>query len=50
MSVDQVYGADVDVDVQQVLNAALADVLAVRGFDVEPLGGAASGCLVRGAG
>ncbi|WP_448641316.1 hypothetical protein [Geodermatophilus sp. URMC 63] len=50
MSVDQVYGADVDVDVQQVLNAALADVLAVRGFDAEPLGGAASGCLVRGAG
>jgi hypothetical protein len=47
MSVDQVYGADVDVDVQQVVNAALADVLLVRGFDVEPLGGAASGSVVR---
>ncbi|MBM7806172.1 hypothetical protein JOD57_002009 [Geodermatophilus bullaregiensis] len=47
MSADQVHGADVDVDVQQVVNAALADVLCVRGFDVELLGGAASGCVVR---
>ncbi|MEX5718750.1 hypothetical protein [Geodermatophilus maliterrae] len=47
MSADQVHGADVDVDVQQVLNAALADVLCVRGFDVAFLGGAASGCVVR---
>jgi hypothetical protein len=47
MSADQVHGADVDVDIQQVMNAALADVLLVRGFDVEALGGAASGSVVR---
>jgi hypothetical protein len=46
MSVDQVHGADADVDVQQVLNVALADVLRVRGFVVHALGGAASGCVV----
>ncbi|SDC15736.1 hypothetical protein SAMN05660690_0737 [Geodermatophilus telluris] len=46
MSVDQVHGADADVDVQQVLNAALLDLLRVRGFVVHPLGGAASGCVV----
>ncbi|WP_136697211.1 hypothetical protein [Geodermatophilus dictyosporus] len=47
MSVEQVHGADADVDVQQVVNAALADVLRVRGFAVDALGGAASGCVVH---
>ena len=49
MSVDQVHGADVDALVQQVMNQALADVLLVRGFTVEPFGGA-SGHIVRPVG
>jgi hypothetical protein len=40
MSVDQVHGAAADARVQQVMNRALADVLDVRGFVVEPFGGA----------
>lgn len=38
MSVEQVHGSDADSAVQEVLNRALADVLAVRGFDVRPFG------------
>lgn len=44
MSLDQLHGAAADALVQQVMNRALAEVLAVRGFAVEPLGGA---CVVR---
>jgi hypothetical protein len=46
MSLEQVHGAAADVAVQYVMNRALADVLTVRGFDVEPFGGA-SGHVVR---
>jgi hypothetical protein len=46
MSVDQVHGAAADAMVQQVMNHALADVLTLRGFVVDPFGGA-SGHLVR---
>jgi hypothetical protein len=46
MSVEQAHGPDVDADVQQVLNRALADVLGVRGFVVEEVAGL-GGCLVR---
>jgi hypothetical protein len=49
MSIDQVHGAAADAMVQQVMNRALADVLELRGFAVEPFGGA-SGHLVRGVG
>jgi hypothetical protein len=49
MSIDQVHGAAADAMVQQVMNQALADVLELRGFTVEPFGGA-SGHLVRGVG
>jgi hypothetical protein len=38
MSVDQVHGATADSQVQQVMNRALADVLALRGFPVGSLG------------
>ena len=48
MSVDQVHGLAADATVQLVLNRALADVLRLRGFAVEPFGGA-SGHLVRAA-
>ena len=44
MSLDQLHGAAADALVQQVMNRALAEVFAVRGFAVEPLGGA---CVVR---
>jgi hypothetical protein len=44
MSLDQLHGAAADALVQQVMNRALAEVLSVRGFAVEPLGGA---CVVR---
>ena len=44
MSLDQLHGAAADALVQQVMNRALAEVLVVRGFAVEPLGGA---CVVR---
>ncbi|RBY77678.1 hypothetical protein DQ238_14845 [Geodermatophilus sp. TF02-6] len=47
MSVEQVHGPAADAAVQQVVNRALADVLALRGFAVDPLGGA---CVVRAAG
>ena len=46
MSVDQMHGVAADATVQQVLNRALADVLRVRGFQVEAFGGA-SGHVVR---
>ena len=49
MSVDQVHGAAADAAVQQVMNRALAEVLAVRGFAVEAFGGG-SGHVVRRAG
>ncbi|WNV75300.1 hypothetical protein [Geodermatophilus sp. DSM 44513] len=48
MSVDEVHGAVVNESVHQVMNRALADVLARRGFTVEALGGG-SGHLVRSA-
>jgi hypothetical protein len=38
MSVDQAHGAAADAMVQQLMNRALADVLLVRGFEVEPFG------------
>ena len=44
MSLDQLHGAAAGALVQQVMNRALAEVLSVRGFAVEPLGGA---CVVR---
>jgi hypothetical protein len=47
MSVDQVHGAETDAVVQRVMNSALGDVLLVRGFVVETLGGVAGGCVVR---
>jgi hypothetical protein len=46
MSVDQVHGATTDGVVQQVMNRAVADVLAARGFLVDSFGGA-SGHVVR---
>ena len=46
MSVDQAHGAAADSQVQRVMNRALADVLALRGFEVESLGGA-GGHVVR---
>src|SRR3954454_11553907 len=42
MSVDQARGPAADAAVQQLLNAAVADVLAQLGFEVEPL--ASTGC------
>ena len=49
MSVDRLHGTDTDTAVQQVLNVALADVLWLRGFEVDALGGGASGSVVRRA-
>jgi hypothetical protein len=49
MSLDQAHGATSDVLVQQVMNAAVAEVLRLRGFAVEAFGGA-SGHVVRTAG
>jgi hypothetical protein len=46
MNVDQVHGPATDSAVAQVMNAALADVLRVRGFEVDAFGGA-SGHVVR---
>jgi hypothetical protein len=46
MSVDRVHGAAADAAVQHAMNRALADVLTVRGFDVDPVGGG-SGSFVR---
>ncbi|MGY1601144.1 hypothetical protein [Geodermatophilus sp. SYSU D00815] len=46
MSVEQVHGAEADAMTQQVMNRALADLLALRGFAVDGLGGS-SGCVVR---
>ncbi|WNV75979.1 hypothetical protein [Geodermatophilus sp. DSM 44513] len=46
MSRDRVHGAAADALVQQVMNRALTEVLAGRGFAVDPLGGA---CVVREA-
>jgi hypothetical protein len=48
MSLEQVHGAAPDAAVQQVMNQALAGVLAARGFAVEPFGGA-GGHVVRPA-
>ena len=49
MSVELLHGTDTDSAVQQVMNVALADVLWLRGFDVDALGGGASGSVVRRA-
>ncbi|MCU1615117.1 MAG: hypothetical protein JWO98_2657 [Frankiales bacterium] len=46
MSVDQVHGVTADVLVQQVMNRAVAEVLRLRGFEVDAFGGA-SGHVVR---
>ena len=46
MSVEQVHGPDADVVAQQVMNHALADLLAGRGFTVEAFGGG-SGHVIR---
>jgi hypothetical protein len=48
MSVDQVHGGSVDAAVQQVMNRTLGDLLALRGFQVEPLGHS-TGSVVRSA-
>ena len=48
MSVDRVHGSTPDSLVQQVMNRAVADVLAARGFLVDAFGGA-SGHVVRSA-
>jgi hypothetical protein len=48
MSLQQVRGAFVDAAVQQTMNAAVADVLAQMGFEVESLG-SGSGYLVTSA-
>jgi hypothetical protein len=48
MSIDQVHGAAADAMVQQVMNRTLGHVLTLRGFVVEPFGGA-SGHVVRSA-
>jgi hypothetical protein len=45
-SVDLVQGAAADSAVQLIMNRALAEVLTVRGFEVEPVGGG-SGHVVR---
>ena len=42
MSVELVHGAAADAKVQQVMNRALADVLVLRGFGLDPFGGAGS--------
>ena len=48
MSIDQVHGPAADALVQQVMNRTLGHVLTLRGFVVEPFGGA-SGHVVRSA-
>jgi hypothetical protein len=48
MSVDQVHGPAADASVQHVMNSAVAEVLRLRGFEVDAFGGA-SGHVVRGA-
>ena len=45
-SIDQVRGVATDAMIQQVMNRALADVLALRGFVVDAFGGA-TGHVVR---
>ena len=47
MNIDQVHGSAADGMVQQVMNRALGDVLAVRGFAVDAFAG---GHVVRSAG
>jgi hypothetical protein len=49
MSIDRVHGPGVDAVLQPVMNGALADVLVLRGFDVEPFAGS-TGHVVRPAG
>lgn len=46
MSVDQVHGAESDSLVQQVMNGAVADILRLRGFEVDAFGDA-GGSVVR---
>lgn len=46
LSVDQVHGAAVDTAVQQVMNTAVADVLSMLGFAVEPFGSASSSLVL----
>jgi hypothetical protein len=48
MSVDHVYGVEADLVVQEAMTRALADVLELRGFAVDPFGDGA-GHLVRPA-
>jgi hypothetical protein len=48
MSVDQVHGPAADAMVHQVMNSAVAEVLRLRGFQVDAFGGA-SGHVVRSA-
>jgi hypothetical protein len=47
MSVEQVRGAAADATVQDVMNRAVATILEVAGYPVQPLGGG-TGSLVRG--
>jgi hypothetical protein len=49
MSLDQLHGAAADAVVQQVMNRALAEVLAARGFEVTAFGGATGHVVRRGA-
>jgi hypothetical protein len=42
VSVDQIHGAAADAVVQQVMNQALAEVLRLRGFEVDAFGGASA--------
>jgi hypothetical protein len=46
MSIDQVHGSAADAMVQQVMNRALAEMLGLRGFAVDPFDGA-GGHVVR---
>jgi hypothetical protein len=48
MSVDQVHGAVIDGNVQHVMNRALAEVLTLRGFQVDT-GSGVGGTIVRAA-
>jgi hypothetical protein len=48
MSLDQVHGAAADSGVQHVMNSAVAEVLRLRGFEVDAFGGS-SGHVVRAA-
>jgi hypothetical protein len=49
MCIEQVHGPAADAGVQQVMNRALAEVLAARGFEVTAFGGASGHVVHRGA-